>query len=95
MRSSALRIVVSTRFEPSRHGHSHAASMCEWPMMCSTRLFAAAPRTPCEVAANWPSTRGPAAAPSTDAPDNRNSRRESSSLWFVDMKSLKARGAGA
>mgnify|MGYP003297552572 CR=1 FL=1 len=26
---SALRKVVSARFDPSRQGHSHAASMCE------------------------------------------------------------------
>src|SRR5436190_15342599 len=40
MRSSALRNVLSTTFEASRHGHSHAASICECPMMCRTLSLA-------------------------------------------------------
>src|ERR1700722_9825805 len=81
MRLSALRNVVKTASSPSRHGQSQAASIWEWPMICSTRR--------CCPSGTDANADVAAAALSVAALRNRKSRRESSYHFDILLHLLK------
>src|ERR1035438_7234655 len=90
MRFRALRNAVRTVSEPSRHGHSHAASMWECPMMCMTFFFAALLSGGC-----WANTCSAAIAPREAALRTRKSRLETPfrcSLTLGSLSSCSAEG---